>query len=94
MAEKSPGHALNGGAGESRTRVQTPVEKAFYMLISLLVVGHGQEANQPTHDLAVWSFAAGTAYRGSIPLSFLSRRRSVVAEQPAQRGPNDGLITD
>ena len=43
------------GAGGNRTRVQTSVEKAFYMLIPLLFVGDDQEADKPNHYLAGWS---------------------------------------
>jgi hypothetical protein len=43
------------GAGGNRTRVQTSVEKAFYMLIPLLFVGDDQEADKPNHHLAGWS---------------------------------------
>jgi len=43
------------GAGGNRTRVQTPVEKAFYMLIPLLFVGNGQETDKPNQCLARWS---------------------------------------
>jgi hypothetical protein len=43
------------GAGGNRTRVQTSVEKAFYMLIPLLFVGDGQEADKPNQSLAGWS---------------------------------------
>jgi len=40
------------GAGGNRTRVQTYSSKAFYMLISLLVVGMKQEMNKPISRLA------------------------------------------
>jgi len=36
------------------------------MLSSLLIVGDGQEMNEPIHHLAVWSFAAVTAFCSSI----------------------------
>ena len=42
-----------GGAEGNRTPVQTYSSKAFYMLISLLVVGDKQEMNKPIHRLAV-----------------------------------------
>jgi hypothetical protein len=54
-----------------------------------LIVGDEQEADKPTHRLAAFSFATRTALRGSIPFFVLSRRRSMVTEQPARRGPND-----
>jgi len=44
--------AAVGGAEGSRTPVQTYSSEAFYMLISLLVVGHEQEMNKPIHSLA------------------------------------------
>ena len=83
------GFRVISGAGGNRTRVQTPVEKAFYMLIPLLFVGNGQGSGKPNRYLAVWSFATVTAFRSSILYLFVSRRRSLVTEQPAQRGPND-----
>ena len=43
------------GAGGNRTPVQTSVEKAFYMLIPLLVVGKDQEADKPNLSLAGWA---------------------------------------
>ncbi len=49
------GFCRSCGAGGNRTRVQTPVEKAFYMLIPLLFVGNDQEADKPNHHLAGWS---------------------------------------
>jgi len=42
----------DGGAGGIRTRVQTYSSKAFYMLISLLLVGIAQEKNKPMQHLA------------------------------------------
>lgn len=45
----------SGGAGGNRTRVQTSAEKAFYMLIPLLVVDRCQEADKPNFGLAGWS---------------------------------------
>ena len=44
-----------GGAEGNRTPVQTYPSKAFYMLISLLLVGDEQEMNKPIHRLAGWS---------------------------------------
>jgi hypothetical protein len=64
------------------------------MLIPLLIVGDEQEMNKPILHLAGWSFATVTAFSCSILYLFLSRRRSLVTDQPAQRGPNDYLITD
>lgn len=43
------------GAEGNRTPVQTYSPKAFYMLISLLIVGDEPETNKPIHHLAVWS---------------------------------------
>jgi hypothetical protein len=43
------------GAGGNRTRVQTPDEKAFYMLIPLLFVGNDQGSDKPNQCLARWS---------------------------------------
>jgi hypothetical protein len=40
-------YELFGGAEGSRTPVQTYSSKAFYMLISLLLVGRKQEMNKP-----------------------------------------------
>jgi hypothetical protein len=40
------------GAGGNRTRVQTYSSKAFYMLISLLIVSRKQEMNKPIYNLA------------------------------------------
>lgn len=77
------------GAGGIRTRVQTSVEKAFYMLIPLLIVGGSKETDKPKIHLAASSFATGTAYCNGIPYFILSRRRSWVTGRPAQRGPND-----
>jgi hypothetical protein len=71
------------GGEESRTPVQTWSAKAFYMLISLLIVGDEQETNKPIHHLAGWSYVAVTAFCNSILYLSLSRRRSVVTEQPA-----------
>ena len=49
-------HYLKGGGAEgNRTPVQTYSSKAFYMFISLLLVGDEQETNKPIHHLAVWS---------------------------------------
>ena len=45
----------SGGDGGNRTRVQTYSPKAFYMLISLLIVGDIQEKNKPIYYLAGWS---------------------------------------
>jgi hypothetical protein len=42
----------SSGVEGSRTPVQTSLPLAFYMLISLLVVGIGQETNKPTQRLA------------------------------------------
>ena len=42
----------SGGGGGNRTRVQTYSSKAFYMLISLLLVGDVQGMNKPIHHLA------------------------------------------
>jgi len=64
------------------------------MLISLLLVGSGQGKNKPTQGVAAWSFTNVTAFISSILFCFISRRRSLVTDQPAQRGPNDYLITD
>ncbi len=46
-----PGFRKSGG-DRSRTGVQTYSPKAFYMFISLLVVGNEQETNKPIHYLA------------------------------------------
>jgi hypothetical protein len=43
------------GAGEDRTPVQTYSPKAFYMLISLLIVGVAPGKNKPMQHLAEWS---------------------------------------
>lgn len=43
------------GIGGIRTRVQTPIEKDFYMLSLLLFVGQRQEVNKPIKGLAGWS---------------------------------------
>ena len=43
------------GAEGNRTPVQTYSSKAFYMLISLLLVGDEPEMNKPIHRLAGWS---------------------------------------
>ena len=43
---------LKCGAEGNRTPVQTYSSKAFYMLISLLLVGDEQEMNKPTYRLA------------------------------------------
>jgi len=42
----------SGGEG-NRTPVQTYSTKAFYMLISILIVGNEQETNKPIQSLAV-----------------------------------------
>jgi len=47
--------SIQGGGEENRTPVQTYSPKAFYMFISLLIVGNEQEMNKPIHRLAVWS---------------------------------------
>jgi hypothetical protein len=59
-------NTLKSGGEGNRTPVQTYSTKAFYMLSSLLIVGDGQEMNEPIHHLAVWSFAAVTAFCSSI----------------------------
>ena len=41
------------GGDRSRTGVQTYSSKAFYMLISALIVGKVQELKKPTSSLAV-----------------------------------------
>ena len=43
------------GGDRIRTGVQTYSPKAFYMLISLLLVGDTQEMNKPMYRLAGWS---------------------------------------
>ena len=43
--------SLSGAEG-NRTPVQTYSSKAFYMLISLLIVGDEPETNKPIHHLA------------------------------------------
>lgn len=58
------------GGDRSRTGVQTYPSKAFYMLISLLLVGNDQGKNQPNQSLAASSFAARTALRRSILFCF------------------------
>ena len=45
--------ALIGGGDRIRTGVQTYSPKAFYMFISLLIVGIEQEMNKPILRLAV-----------------------------------------
>jgi len=47
-------HPLRGAEG-IRTPVQTYSSKAFYMLISLLLVGNKPEMNKPIYCLAGWS---------------------------------------
>ena len=42
----------NSGAEGNRTPVQTYSSKAFYMFISLLIVGAEQEMNKPIQHLA------------------------------------------
>ena len=64
------------------------------MLIPALFVGDRQETDEPNDPVAGWSLATGTAYGRSNLFLLMSRRRSVVTDQPAQRGPNDYLITD
>jgi len=46
---------FNCGGDRIRTGVQTYSPKAFYMLISLLLVGNEPELNKPIHHLAVSS---------------------------------------
>ena len=43
------------GAEGNRTPVQTYPSKAFYMFISLLIVGGTPGMNKPIYHLAVWS---------------------------------------
>jgi hypothetical protein len=45
----------SSGAEGNRTPVQTHSSKAFYMLISLLIVGDTQGMNKPMYHLAEWS---------------------------------------
>ena len=54
---KSPrnSEAISCGAEGNRTPVQTYSSKAFYMFISLLLVGDEPGTNKPIHRLAVWS---------------------------------------
>jgi hypothetical protein len=53
MKIKKTGHkARSGGAEGNRTPVQTYSPIAFYMLISLLLVGDEPEKNKPIHRLA------------------------------------------
>jgi hypothetical protein len=57
--EKPPPQLKRGGgfcgADRIRTGVQTLQPLAFYMLISLLIVGGKPEKNKPIHHLAGWS---------------------------------------
>jgi len=46
------GFSCFSGADRTRTGVQTSWPLAFYMLISLLVVGDEPEKNKPIHHLA------------------------------------------
>ena len=43
------------GGDRIRTGVQTYPPKAFYMLITALIVGKKQEQHEPTFSLAGWS---------------------------------------
>lgn len=50
---KKSGHQVRSrGAEGNRTPVQTYPSKAFYMLISLLIVGGTQEMNKPMRHVA------------------------------------------
>jgi len=75
----------SGGGGGNRTRVQTYSSKAFYMLISLLLVGDEQEMNQPIHHLAECVFCSRHSLQLQHSVFVLSRRQSLVTEQPAPR---------
>ena len=44
-------HNLLGGAGESRTPVQTRPHRSFYMFISRLIVGWGLTTSSPPHSV-------------------------------------------
>jgi hypothetical protein len=46
---------FKGGGDRIRTGVQTYSPKAFYMLITALIVGKKQEQHEPTLSLAEWS---------------------------------------
>ena len=85
MDENKKGDLLvpSSGVEGTRTPVQTYPSKAFYMFIPALLVGKQQETDEPIVSLAGWSFANGTAYGCSILYLFLSRRRSLVTDQPA-----------
>lgn len=68
------------GAEGIRTPVQTYSSKAFYMLISLLLVGDEPEMNKPIHHLAVFPGVPGLKQpsQPSVAAScfVFSRRRS------------------
>ena len=76
------------------------------MLIFLLIVGDEQERNKHNSTLSCPDKSGVFCYAHSLTqqhseFDLLSRRRSLVSEQPAQskgslsgRGPNDYLITD
>jgi len=49
-----------GGAGGSRTRVQTRNSHAFYMLISESIVGSGKDRNKPARFLVPIDFAVSS----------------------------------
>src|SRR5258706_7851900 len=76
-----------GGAEGSRTPVQTHSSKAFYMLISLLVVGSKQEMNKPIYYVAEFPsdrvFCCIHSLMQQHSVFELSRRRSLVTERPA-----------
>lgn len=53
--EEVPPKAGPGGGDRIRTGVQTYSPKAFYMLITALIVGKKQEQHEPISSLAEWS---------------------------------------
>lgn len=83
------------GGDRTRTGVQTHSPKAFYMLISCIDCRRKTGKEQTDFSLSCMGLLLQAQPNATAScFCFISRRRSVVTEQPAQRGPNDYLITD
>ena len=60
-----------GGAGGSRTLVQTYSPKAFYMLITALIVGNRQELSKPTGSVSALFSSIPHGEEINYPVFFL-----------------------
>ena len=72
-----------GGAGESRTPVQTYPPKAFYMLIPALFVGNQPGQDKPTNPVSALFSPGQHSDQPGYPVFSLIRRRSLATGRPA-----------